>query len=322
MFQRFRDFLCKRAGTYDYSTTGIGWTLHDAVYAIDENTLSSGDYFVVYSPGESGDDDMYIKFTYGTAGTWLYSRGFLYWDNATHAGVLSFPSTDYDVMPAGSGYKLWVYGDLSTFAAVQYNGAYYGGWWGKSENLLYSDTVATSSAAVGTGTDVVITLDAVPATWQVGQALFIRDTVTAKKIVIKAIAGLDITADITTAMAAGCKLQADWSFFVSGQNNFYAYQYGIAAHDGTFGGSSAYATGSAPTLITGSAAPDTMNGDIPAARIDLYDTTPDAYYGTLRNIFSVKNTGRVDEEVLVTKEGGQYRYFYLYSLKPVVFMEV
>ena len=42
-FQIFRDFVCKLdGGTYDYSTTGIGWTLVDEYHALSGEYLGDG----------------------------------------------------------------------------------------------------------------------------------------------------------------------------------------------------------------------------------------------------------------------------------------
>ena len=51
IFKHCRDFVCRRNGSYDYSTSGIGWSLVDSSYATDEHNPASGDWFVVYSAG-------------------------------------------------------------------------------------------------------------------------------------------------------------------------------------------------------------------------------------------------------------------------------
>ena len=119
-FQRMRDFICRRNGTYDYSTTGIGWTLHDSSYATDEDNLTDGDFIVIYSAGESGDDDMYIKLDYEVTTTWAKVTGYLYWNNSTHAGVLPFNTAPYGIFTRGSDHVLYIYGDLSSFSVIQY----------------------------------------------------------------------------------------------------------------------------------------------------------------------------------------------------------
>ena len=84
VFQRLRDFICKRNGTYDYSSTGIGWTLHDAVYATDEDNCASGDYFVIYSAGEGTKEDMYFLVTWAT--NYINFVAYQSWDNSAHSG--------------------------------------------------------------------------------------------------------------------------------------------------------------------------------------------------------------------------------------------
>ena len=97
-FQRIRDFICKRNGTYDYSATGIGWTLHDSYYATDEDNCAIGDWFVVKSVGESGDEDLYFKIKWHEADH-MSLQGMLYWNAITDTGVVNYPSTDtYDII--------------------------------------------------------------------------------------------------------------------------------------------------------------------------------------------------------------------------------
>jgi len=322
-FQRVRDFLCARVGTYDYSTTGVGWTLHDAVYAVDENTLTDGDYIVVYSAGESGDDDMYIKIRYSTTTSIFYIRGYLYWDNVSHTGVLPFSNADFSVVPLGTGYRLWLYGDMDAFSLIGYTGAAYSGYYfGKATDLLYADTVATSAGAVATGTDVVISLDAVPSTWVVGQSVFIRDTAAIVKITIKNIVGLNVTADITTAMAAGCKLQADISFTVPGYSYFGQQSYNIAAHDGTSGSAAAYLTGSWNASPPAACIPDTMNNDYIAVPLNFTDTAPDGYYGKAKNVLALANQHTNEDVLLVRSTGDSYRFFNMTSARTFCFLEV
>jgi len=90
-FKRIRDWICKRNGTYDYSVDGLGgWVLHDAVYATDEDTIANNDYFVIRSPGESGDEDLYFQFTY--LANYIKIVGYLSWNNSAHTGEIAYNS--------------------------------------------------------------------------------------------------------------------------------------------------------------------------------------------------------------------------------------
>ena len=116
VFKRVRDFLCKRNGSYDYSSTGIGWTLHDAVYAKDEDAVVFGDYFVAYSPGESGDEDLYVKITYASG--FINCHVYLYWNASTHTGVTAAGTANNWTNTNSANAVLWVYGDLDSVILI------------------------------------------------------------------------------------------------------------------------------------------------------------------------------------------------------------
>jgi hypothetical protein len=121
-FQHVRDFVCKRNGTYDYSTTGIGWDIVDASYAVDENTLTDGDWVVIKSPGESGRESLYYRLEYDPTYP-IYIRGYLYWDAATHSGAVGTAQagTLYQTMSDGSRI-LYIHGDLDEVLVMQDGG--------------------------------------------------------------------------------------------------------------------------------------------------------------------------------------------------------
>lgn len=322
-FQRMRDFLCKRAGTYDYSTTGIGWTLHDSSYAVDEDNLTDGDYIVVYSPGESGDEDIYIKFSYETTTYWMTVIGYLYWNNSTHAGVTAFNATVYGLMTRGTDHSIWIYGDLDAFNLVQnYNTTLYEcAYFGRTTGLLYDDTVATCSSALTAGSDVSIALDAVPSTWKVGQSFFVRDNAGIEKATIKTIVSNTITADLTNSYAAGSKSATDLCYTIP-RAVAVGSSYGLINHDGDAGGT--YTTLSGNTILTSiitNNVPDTMNDAYLCEPIALYDTSPDGYYGVLKNIFKTASSGKTTLDILTSNDGTEYRFFvvgsYFFLFKEV-----
>lgn len=322
-FQRMRDFICRRNGTYDYSTTGIGWTLHDSSYATDEDNLTDGDFIVIYSAGESGDDDMYIKLDYEVTTTWAKVTGYLYWNNSTHAGVLPFNTAPYGIFTRGSDHVLYIYGDLSSFSVIQYynSSTYQGSYFGKADNLLYDDTVATCSGSLTAGSDVSIALDAVPSTWEVDQAFFIRDDAGIEKAIIKTIVSNTITADLVNSYAAGSKSQTDNSFVIP-RAAAMGSSYGLAGHSGVFASANIFVTevAIANTVVSG-CIPDTMNSSYLANTILIYDNNPDGYYGILRNFYITTVAGKTALDILITKDGDEYRYIYV-GVYHLLFKEV
>lgn len=206
-FCRLRDFLCARNGTYDYSASGIGWSLHDSSYAVDEDNPQLGDWFVVYSPGESGREDLYYRFDWENA--YLNVTGHLYWDSTSHVGVTPYSTQNNFTVYESVALELSLWGDLDFVTLCESVGhaSYdYIHFFGKTANSVYDDSVAIAASAYSSGSDVQIALDTVPTSWQVGGAIFIRDTASVKRVVIKAMDASSVTVDLPVAFAVGSKL--------------------------------------------------------------------------------------------------------------------
>jgi len=222
-FCRMRDFLCKRNGTYDYSVTGIGWTLHDSSYATDEDNCAIGDYYVIYSPGENGDEDMYFKISWVSG--FINVTGCPSWDSATHTYGGTRYNTINNITLSETGTSiLWIYGDLDSVSIINdlISVDCYGTNFGKLEPGFEDQgtDIATCASTLAAGSDVSITVDAIPSNWAVGKELYIRtthnnDTTTVKyeKIEIKTLVSLTITADLVNSYTAGSKLSDFLGYF-------------------------------------------------------------------------------------------------------------
>ena len=302
-FCRMRDFLCQRNGTYDYSTTGIGWTLHDSSYAADEDNPAVNDWIVIKSTGENGKEDIYLQIKWTTNGISVY--GWLYWNNSTHAGVHQYGSSSSMTVAESGSYELSVYGDLSFIIIIESSNTTYDylAYAGCVINQVYDNTVAISAGALSSGSDVTISLDAVPASWYVGQRIFIRDDAGIDIITIKSISGNDITADLSSNYAAGCKLRADFPYVV---NNIATSMNGYAM----IGHNSTVALSYSAVYNTNyqtSADPDALNADYFGAPIDLAGT--DSYFGQLPHVWTVSSTGLTEKAAF---DNG-YRFFKIYT---------
>ena len=118
-FCRMRDFICKRNGTYDYSGTGIGWTLHDSSYATDEDNPADNDWYVIYSPGEGGKDDLYMKIVMTSAN--IYINGYQAWDATAHTGGNRYvTSTSNFAVGVSDTPTLYIYGNLDGILCAKY----------------------------------------------------------------------------------------------------------------------------------------------------------------------------------------------------------
>lgn len=221
-FQRIRDFLGKRNGTYDYSTSGIGWTLHDSSYATDEDTLTANDYVVFTSPGENGRQALYVQFVFQA--TYIKMQGWLYWNNSTHAGVQQIGASSNTIYTPAGACTLWVLGDLDAFYVANTNGGtnyLVGCGCIKPGDGFYDNTIAIAPSAVSTGTSVVVPVDVVPAAWAAGKKLYHWDSGGVSIVVIEAVGASSVTlASVGTGKLAGSRLAADLGVFCSFSNNF------------------------------------------------------------------------------------------------------
>lgn len=289
-FQRIRDFICKRNGTYDYSATGIGWTLHDSYYATDEDNCAIGDWFVIKSVGESGDEDIYYRIKWHEANH-MNIQGMLYWNAATDTGYKKYPASDtYDVFMCDDdlAFPIWIYGDLDQIITItKPTTSYYATVFGCTRDLPYDTTVATCTGALNSGNDISIVVDiALPSEWAVDRYLFIRDTVNIDRIKIKTLnAGTKtITADLTHSFLAGNKLCADLSYHCNMNYQLNSTGYCLINHGGltcqnvakTISGMYAYCN------------PDDMNAE-PIGESITVGYSGVGYMGRLKNIYKIAN---------------------------------
>ncbi|WP_319577667.1 hypothetical protein [uncultured Desulfobacter sp.] len=329
-FCRIRDFLCKRNGTYDYSLTGIGWTLHDSSYAVDEDNPAVNDWYVIYSGGESTKDDLYFKVTWISG--YLKIEGYQSWDNSTHTGSSNkYNIANNETMADSGALTIWVYGDLDSAIIINklstsdYRMCLFG-----KRQPGYSDmtgTIATCSSSLTAGSDVSIAVDSVPTNWAVGKEIFIRTThnnavatVKIEKITIKTLVGNTITTDLTNSYTANSRLsdwvgygcQATFSFmstfeeFINSAGNFRVQM------------SQGYNTG----ISTGAVDPDDYED-----RIGLYtlfytgSNGLPGYYPNIK-VTPAHNATFDAEDVLVEEDGTEWRCFHAYSSKYVALKEV
>jgi len=309
-FCRFRDFLCKRNGTYDYSTTGIGWTLFDSSYAVDESNPAVNDWFVAFSPGEDGGQDIYVKFTYATGG--IDVSGYLYWNASTNTGVQAYMTGQLTLAAAETLYRLWVYGDLDSVLVIQFNNSYYYSAVFGQADYLYDKTPVTCSLAISSGSQT-ITLSSVPSTWAVGQKIFVRDTANVDQITITAISGNTITATFARAYAAGAKLQESIAYIALAGTSWSPVA--LISHAGSKSATyNAYSNGA-----TGASAPDSLDSKYHLFPLALGMTG--AQPGFVKNMYVVGSAGLTATDTLTTGSA-TYRYFPLHSNRHTAVKEV
>lgn len=315
-FKRIRDFVCKRNGSYDYSTTGIGWTLHDAVYATDQDSVSFGDYFVAYSPGEDGDQDIYVKITYLSG--YISVHAYLYWNNSTHSGVQAATTTNNFTATNSLTATLWVYGDLDCLVFVaKYGTVYYAVSAGHFPDSQFATSVATSAYSVSSGSSVVISVDTVPTGFSVGRKIYIRDNAAVEICEITDISGTDITVDsLSNSYSAGCKLQGEVSTYCSCSINIFSNIYPVISHAGT---SSLTHTLDGSSGVSSTTDDGLLGGSVLSS---LYFSAASSFMGPVKNAFFVSSSGRTSEQTETDNNGITYRFFSCYSAKNMLVKEV
>lgn len=312
LFKRLRDFVCRRNGSYDYSTTGIGWTLHDSGYAVDQNTITNSDWFVIYSPGEGGSDDLYFKIT--TEANWIHIVGYLYWNAATNTGIEMYGGTNSLYVTDSDVPVLWIYGDLDQLLVVSrptdVSTSFYEADFGKALNDVLDATILSSGSAISSGTDVVVTLSAVPAAWKVGDKVFFRDTVRSGLITIKAKTSTTITVDLADSYLSGTKISAELGYYcVYNNTGFASYVALLIDHTGYKNSVACMASGH--SQIT-AASLDPVNAGALAAKIFILGPAT-GYHGHKRNVLLRASTGVTDLSVYQDASANNYRAFTFYS---------
>lgn len=332
IFCRVRDFICKRNGTYDYSTTGIGWTLIDESYATDEDNCAINDWYVIYSPGEGGKDDLYIQIKWVSG--YIACYGWQSWDVSTHAGSTSNrygTASNWTTDEAIAG-PFWVYGDLDSvlcvhyLSSVDYRSVAFG-------TLLpgYTNTsgvIATCSTTLAAGSDVSIVVDAVPSEWEVGSEIFIRTThnndmatVEVEKITIKTIVSNTITADLTNSYTTGSCLSNHLGYYCQSGRYFPASNMLID----TGGFQNSLTVRVSLLLLSTAFDPEALESRYPL--VNIFHTTGNGMGGIMKNIkysttYGVTPPQLTYQDVLEESDGTQWRTFKLYNGQYVAVLEV
>lgn len=222
-----------------------------------------------------------------------------------------------------------IFGDLAqvfvlcqiTSAATDYRSMSFG----KLEKPFsgMSEDIATSPGALSSGSNVSITVDAVPATWAVDREIFIwtttDTTATAKieKTTIKTLVGNTITCDLTNSYTANCRLSEHFGYICQSTTSF-GYLQGLIGPNGlasqTFQGLT-WNTGIMGSYVD------------PGGYEERYGMSPASVIGTsgfmgyLRGAYRV-GTNLALKDVLADIAGAEYRHLKVYSNVYMVFLEV
>lgn len=321
------DWLTSRNGIADYTSLGLGWTLHDSFFAVDQDNPTVDDWVVLSSAGEDGKQGLYWRLLYSTVenGIVRHKSG-LYWDASTNAWVSGFPANDVTVgMISGTAFSLWVFGSLDSLSVVVGNGTgLYGAFLGLPARQMYSTDIATTTADVTSGSNVSVAVDVVPEGFAVGVAVVIRSNAAIQLAVISAISGTTITfSSLSSNYPSGSRIAADYSLLISGAGKFLSTMYTQIGRNGTVIPGNSLVIGANPLSYTN---PDSRNSDPLSFFIGIYGSLAavKGYYGQIQNVVEVSPTGITSGLVYNDRNTGDaWRALYIDSdAKMYLFKEV
>ncbi len=136
----------------DFLVTTVGWSLHDDQFA------DARPYYVFKSVGESGAEDIYLRFQIGTSSGRIEVSAYQYWDNATQTGVHEGFSSSYTYLRADNSadFIYWLYADLDhVFLVSKIVSTYYGHYSG-SIKRFWSSAIGITQAEIINGSAVVL----------------------------------------------------------------------------------------------------------------------------------------------------------------------
>lgn len=140
----------------DFLVNTAGWTLHD------QGTLDGRDFRVFHSTGESGNENIYLRYGPYSSTDSLEVRAYGYWNPATHSGVreaFTSGSSKIVIQEGGGTTSYWFYADLDrVFIITKVWSTYYGQYSGTIRRF-WDDRIARLSAAVSAGSSVLVEVD-------------------------------------------------------------------------------------------------------------------------------------------------------------------
>lgn len=275
-----------------FLTTVCGWTLWD------DGMGQAQPYFVVFSPGESGQEDIYLQFIDDAITDRVAVRSGLYWDAVSHALIKPvYSASTTFVTSDASPFNYWMFGNLDRLTiATRIGSSYYVHYSGLLKRF-WSPSIAIMQQAASAGSDVVAPVSDASALTP-GKYYIIKDNANIARVRITA---ADVVANpntitiatLATGYAAGAKIGEDPQPVVVGYANLgsclFANRYdgynSQSGHVGNVRDFSTYQTGVTdpdaryqmvamfPVLVTSeSSGVDELRGEL----IDVYSIGPGA----------------------------------------------
>ncbi|MCB2141320.1 hypothetical protein KQH29_00090 [bacterium] len=301
------------AALVDFLTTTVGWTLHDDL---------SGDAtpsYVFKSYGESGAEDIYLRFIDDSATSRIFVQAWQYWNAETHSGVNGayYSSTSYVKIRDAAEFIYWFYADLDHVFIVTKIISTYSGHYSGLLHRFWSDAVALTQAAATAGSNVVIPVNDATLLL-VSERYLIKDNVAIERIKITA-RDTESTPNTVTIealanpYASGAKIGEDPQPVVTGHFESPGAYYAVNRFDGyqNYNGQYGRATSVSGSLQT-DCDPDKRYGR--TVLFPWFASHQDASYQEMRGEFIevyAIGGGNVDSEDILEIGPDTYRAFNL-----------
>jgi hypothetical protein len=200
------DFLVKLK---DYLVGTVGWTLRD------DRSADTEPSYVLYSNGESGSEDIYLRFQNDSTADRIAVKAYLYWNDTTHVGVKEAFNTSntYIKTTDAASFLYWIYADRDhAFIVTKLVATYYAHYCGLPKRF-WSGAVAISQTAVAAGSVVTIQVNDA-SIFKLGGYYVIKDNANIERVQITAIDIVSTPNTITVvnlvnAYASGAKIGED-----------------------------------------------------------------------------------------------------------------
>ncbi len=301
----------------EFLVTTCGWTLHD-----DQMGLAQP-YFVVYSSGESGTEDIYLQYLNDSNTNIIAVRATQYWNNTTHAPVKDAFATGTTgtafYTKDTAQFLYWIYADLDhVFIVTKFVSTYYGHYSGIVRRF-WSDRVAIVGADITAGSDVVVPVDDA-SIFAAGKSYIIKDNASIERALVAAVDTASSPNTITisslsNSYAAGAKIGEDPQPLIVGKTQMPGTFQATSKWDGWVSYSGQSGSCYAPiSTILNSADPDARYGLVTMFPwfVVMSGTGNEEPRGELIEVYAMGASAGDSEDVIDTGSG-TYKMFNLAS---------
>lgn len=216
----------------DFLVNTVGWTLHD------ENLSVAQPWFIVKSVGESGAEDIYLRFLIATNSGQITVAAFQYWNATTHAGVNEggYSYYTYIKVDDSAEFIYWLFGDKDhLFTVNRLVSTYYGQYCGLIKRF-WSSAIALTLESLTSGANKTVQVNDA-SVLSANKFFIIRDNANIERVKITAIDTVSVPNTVTIenlvrAYTADAKIGEDPQPVIVGYYYSPGQFYSINKYDG------------------------------------------------------------------------------------------